>query len=170
MARRFHLRAREIRELLLRIDERLRSGLEAVVGDELNSVEAYESDDVTLYLFNERPLLFKSQNQPRPLLSFEELVNAMPRIIVDMGAVPKICNGADVMAPGVRGIQGSFKSKELVAIADERFLKTVAVAEAIFASEEVGGMKSGRIARNLHYVGDRVWKTAKSFEKPRKSQ
>jgi len=74
------------------------------------------------------------------------------------------------MAPGVRGIQGSFKSKELVAIADERFLKTVAVAEAIFASEEVGGMKSGRIARNLHYVGDRVWKTAKSFEKPRKSQ
>lgn len=143
--------------------------MEGAAGGEVNSVEAYESDDVRIYLFNGRPLLFRAEGQLRPLLNFEEFVNTMPQIIVDMGAVPKICNGADVMAPGVRRIHGSFKSEELVAIADERFSKTVSIAEAIFSSDEVRGMKSGRIAKNLHFVGDRVWKMAKSLEKPRKS-
>ena len=88
----------------------------------------------------------------------QEVLNELPAIIVDMGAVPHIVNGADVMRPGVRDFRGEFNEGDLVVIRDERNLKPLAVAIALVGLEECKAMKRGKVAKNIHHVNDKIWK------------
>jgi len=78
-------------------------------------------------------------------------------VVVDMGAIPHICNGADVMAPGVLRVEGEFSAGDLVLIVDERYGRPVAIGSALIDSEAVNSTKQGKVVKNLHYVGDKVW-------------
>ncbi len=60
-----------------------------------------------------QPVAFKRGGQLVPVLTNASALDKMPRITVDMGAVPHVVGGADVMAPGVRGFQGNFGEKLL---------------------------------------------------------
>ena len=75
-----------------------------------------------------------------------------------MGAVKHILNGADIMAPGIVRIIGDFKKGDLVLVVDEKYGKPLAVCEALYSSEEISKMSKGKVLKNLHYVGDKVWK------------
>lgn len=86
----------------------------------------------------------------------------MPRIIVDMGAVPHVVGGADIMAPGIRRVQGDFKENQLVVIVDEKHGKFLAVGSSLLASRTLASTKKGKVILNLHYVGDPVWEAIKS--------
>jgi len=88
----------------------------------------------------------------------QEVLNELPAIIVDMGAVPHIVNGADVMRPGVKDFRGEFNEGDLVVIRDERNLKPLAVAIALAGLEECKAMKRGKVAKNIHHVNDKIWK------------
>lgn len=79
-----------------------------------------------------------------------------------MGAVPYVCKGADVMAPGIREIQGEFDENELLLVVDERHGKPLAVGSAVFSSEELKKIKHGKAIKNLHYVGDKLWDSLKA--------
>ena len=87
-----------------------------------------------------------------------ELLEKLPALIVDMGAVPHIARGADVMRPGVREFRGRFSGGDLIVIRDERNLKTISVSRALMSLEECIIMEKGRVAENIHHVGDRIWK------------
>lgn len=88
----------------------------------------------------------------------QEALDKLPAIIVDMGAVPHIVNGADVMRPGVKDFRGKFNEGDLVTIRDERNLKPLAIAIALAGLEECEAMKRGKVAKNIHHVNDKVWK------------
>jgi PUA domain protein len=81
----------------------------------------------------------------------------LPKIVVNMGAVSHICNGADVMAPGVVRIEKDYKSNDYVVIIDERHNKPLAIALALTDSQTARGLQHGKIAKNIHYVGDDLW-------------
>ena len=66
----------------------------------------------------------------------QEVLNKLPAIIVDMGAVPHIVNGADVMRPGIKEFRGEFDEGDLVVVRDERNLKPLAVAITLVGLEE----------------------------------
>lgn len=87
-----------------------------------------------------------------------EVLEALPALVVDMGAVPHIAGGADVMRPGVREFRGGFKRGEILVVRDERNLKPIAIAEALEDEEKCEAMAKGKIAENLHHVNDRIWK------------
>ena len=88
----------------------------------------------------------------------QEILNKLPAIIVDMGAVPHIVNGADVMRPGIKDFRGEFDEGDLVVIRDERNLKPLAVAIALVRLEECKAMERGKAAKNIHHVNDKIWK------------
>jgi PUA domain protein len=81
----------------------------------------------------------------------------MPKIVVDMGAIPYVCKGADVMAPGVVSIKGEFKENDVLLIIDERHGKPLAVGVALISSENMGAVNRGKTVKTLHYVGDKLW-------------
>ena len=87
-----------------------------------------------------------------------EALNRLPSMIVDMGAVPHIVNGADVMRPGIKDFRGEFDEGDFVVVRDERNLRPLAVAIALVGLEECRAMKKGKVAKNIHHVNDRIWK------------
>jgi len=88
----------------------------------------------------------------------QEALDRLPAMIVDMGAVPHIVNGADVMRPGIRDFRGEFNEGDFVVVRDERYLRPLAVAIALVGLEECKAMRRGKVAKNIHHVNDRIWK------------
>src|SRR5437879_8781322 len=89
-----------------------------------------------------------------PSLVNNESLNTLPRIVVDMGAVPHICGGADVMAPGIRKVEGEFGEGGLVSVVDERHGKFLAVGQSLADSKTLRATKKGRWGRIWHIAGN----------------
>jgi PUA domain protein len=98
----------------------------------------------TLYLIHKTPLGQKA-------------LSTYPLVLVDAGAVKHILNGADVMRPGVRSIEGEFERGSPVLIADEK-RRVIAVGVALYPRGEVEAMDRGKVIHNAHYLGDKIWK------------
>jgi PUA domain protein len=92
-----------------------------------------------------------------------ELLSGLPKVVVDMGAIRFVCNGADVMAPGIVRYEGTFAKNDLVLVVDIKHGKILALGEMLYNSEEVKGIKQGPVIKNKHYVSDKIWNFAKPF-------
>jgi PUA domain protein len=114
--------------------------------------------DKRLFFIENKPLLFAVNEELYPTLIFFEVLTCLPKIIVDMGAIPHICNGADIMAPGIRKVEGIFKKNSTVLVVDEKYGKAIAIGLALINSEDIEKSKKGKCVKNLHYVGDEIWK------------
>ncbi|MEM3890760.1 MAG: PUA domain-containing protein [Nitrososphaerales archaeon] len=96
-----------------------------------------------------------------PFLADAKRLSAFPYLFVDSGAVRFICNGADVMRPGVKAFPTSFNKGDIVVVKEEKFQKAIAVGEANISSQEAQLLTKGSVVSNLHYVGDKIWELAK---------
>ncbi|MFZ7137177.1 MAG: PUA domain-containing protein [archaeon] len=150
------LKSKDAKKLNAEISEKFGIEIQEFFDSKIR-VESYGIDAFTVFLFNGEPLLAKSNGILFFTLIFEELFSQFPKIVVDMGAVPYVCKGADVMAPGICTIQGDFDENGLVLVVDERHCKPLAVGLAMFSSEEMKKIKSGKVIKTLHYVGDKLW-------------
>jgi PUA domain protein len=132
-------------------------------------VEVIETQKDRIYVINGHPLIAESENSMFPTLLFEEYTSHLPKVVVDMGAVPYVCNKADIMGPGITGIEGEFEPKSLVTVVDVKNRKPIAVAESLYDSETATKTKKGKLFRNLHCVGDEIWAMIRETGKERKS-
>ena len=160
---RYFLKEKESKALLDRASIRLKADLKQILAGKPN-LEVVRMDFADVFLVNGRPLLIEAQGNLYPTLVFAELLAAMPGLVVDMGAIPHLCKGADVMAPGVRGFRGDFCKGDLVIVVDEKHGKAVAVGEALFDSEDAKKANRGVVVKSIHFVGDKTWNRIKEFE------
>jgi PUA domain protein len=156
------LKNKEAKTLLQKASMKLQTDLWSFFKDRLK-VEVIETESSEIILVNGKPILIETGESVYPTLKFEEYLRSAPKVIIDMGAVPYICKGANVMAPGVRRIEGTFGRSSIVAIADEKFEKPIALGEALFDSEEARKLKQGSVVKNLFYVGDKTWNLLKEL-------
>jgi len=77
-------------------------------------------------------------------------------VVIDMGAVPYIANGADVMAPGIVDI-GEFEKNKFVFVGDEKNGKILSIGISLSSSKEISEKKEGKVIKTIHYVGDKFW-------------
>jgi len=159
--RRQFVREREAAQLLDEFSEKLGIDVGSLLDTRKPSVEVAEASAVRIYYADGRPIMAKVKDTLIPTLLFEKLLGNLPRIVVNMGAVPFVCNGADVLAPGVVEIEGAFGVDDFVVVVDERHQKPLAVAIALDGSQVVRGLSRGKVARNVHYVGDALWNLLK---------
>ncbi len=158
--RRHFLREKEATPLLNDFSKKLNIDLKQLFKDTIQIEEA-DSETAKIYFINNKPLLAIYNNILVPTLVSNEILDALPRIIVNMGAVPHLANGADLMAPGVVRIEKEYGKGEYVVVADERHGKPLAVATALEDSKTARSMTRGKIATNIHYVGDKLWNQLK---------
>ena len=111
----------------------------------------------SIFFFDGKPLFIERKNRIVPSLINEDVISQLPTIVVDQGAVPFVCNGADIMAPGLRRIEGKFSVGQLVVVREERFHKALAVGSALTGSDEMGIQSGGRVVENIHFIGDDAW-------------
>jgi PUA-domain protein len=127
-----------------------------IEGQLFSKVEGAETDDgVKIYLLNDEILLFESDGSLYPTLRCK-CMDSLPAVIVDMGAIPFVCKGADVMAPGITEIKKPFEEGALVVIRDVKYGKALAVGKALKPSAAIMVEKKGKVIHNLHYVGDKI--------------
>jgi len=159
---RHFLKEREARQLLADFSRKIKVETETLFGPKPH-IEQTETQGTTIFIINGKSLIARSNEMLFPTLMFERIFSLLPKIVVDMGAVPHICNGADVMAPGIVRIKGDFQEKGLIVIVDERHEKPLAIGVALLNSRAAKTLKRGKIAKNVHFVGDKLWNLLKSF-------
>ena len=119
----------------------------------------------TLYAINNVLKLWKSNEGYIPVLTLllKNKVN-LKTIVVDMGAVRFVTNGADIMRPGITKIDPLIKKGELLKIVDEKNNRALAVGKAMFDAKEMETKTSGKVIKNLHTIKDDIWQFEKQFK------
>jgi PUA domain protein len=165
ITKRHFLRKQEVKNLEQRFLERLKVSLPDTIG-KISQVEiVVTGDGVSLFIVNEKPIAFQHDGKLVPTLVFTEVLSRLPKVVVDMGAIPHICNGADIMIPGIVDVKGDFKVDEVVLVVDEKYGKPIAIGAALLSSKDVEKLNRGKAVENLHYVGDKIWELIKTFSK-----
>jgi malignant T-cell-amplified sequence len=103
-----------------------------------------------------------NQNIILPFLGEPKLVERFPRVLVDMGAVKFVCNGAKIMRPGITKFD-IFKKGDIVVVRDEVYSKTLAAGIAMEDSEIAASKSKGYVIDNLHYISDVFWEAHKQI-------
>jgi PUA domain protein len=160
--RRYSLKSKEAKTLLNKASEKLKIDLGTLVDAKAN-IEVVEADSGEVFLIHGKPLLFKAGSEVFPTLLFTEISARVPKVVVDMGAVPYVCNGADIMAPGIVRVEGEFSKGDIVLVVDEKHGKPLALGEILYDAAEARNIKQGVIVKNVHYVSDKIWNFAKTL-------
>ena len=156
------MKAKESKELLERASKKLGINLQQAFADKAN-LEVVQAESVELFLINGKPVLAQTEGNLYPTLTFDKFLDHAPRVTVDMGAVPHVCKGANIMAPGIKQFNGEFQKGDLVIITDEKHGKPIALGETLYATEQAKNTKKGIIIKNMHYVGDKTWNQLKQI-------
>jgi len=156
LTHRHFLREKEARAILEEIRKIIPS-LDSSPLEETKIEVATLTTETQLLLINDKPAFLKSEKGILPTLTNTSVLNATPTVTVDAGAIPHICNGSDLMAPGIVRISGNFSKEAIVAVAEQTYSKKIALVRALIDSGTMATTKRGKVATNLHYVGDKTW-------------
>lgn len=97
-----------------------------------------------------------------PHLTQHDLLNHFASVQVDMNAVKFVCNGANIMRPGITDFT-TFKESEIVLVKDQTHKKELAVCISLVDDVNGRKMERGIILNNIHYIGDVYWETKKTI-------
>ena len=128
----------------------------------IKNLRVYEIIDGAQIITGPDIRILKINDEYLPFLSEKETLDKFPYVMVDMGAVKFMCNGANVMRPGIRKYT-KFEKDQIVCIVEESQHKFLAVGKAIVDSKELENMQKGEVIKNLHYISDKFWEAGKTI-------
>ena len=123
-----------------------------------NQAVVVEDEKFKLILVNKKPEFFYYQSKIVPTLKLLQQKKVLKKITVDMGAVKFVINGADIMRPGIVEIEEGIKENDFIVVVDVNNKKPLAVGIALLSSEEMEKATGGKVIKNIHFVGDELWK------------
>jgi PUA domain protein len=151
---RHKLKNKDVRNIVKKLEEDFEITLN--IRDSTIESGIYES---TEFLFvNGKPYFMFYNN--KLVLTLKGLNHFQPKnkcVVVDMGAVKYVTNGADVMSPGIVNADAGIKTGDTVWICDEKNKKPLAIGTAIITGEEMITFGKGKAIAVFHYIGDRLW-------------
>jgi PUA domain protein len=128
----------------------------------IKNLKIYEFEDGQI-IVGEGLTAIKKGDSYLPFLSDSVTLAKFPSVMVDMGAVKFMCNGANVMRPGIRSF-GEFEKGQIVCIIEESQKKSLAVGRSLVSSKEMAEMSKGIVVENLHYISDKYWEAKKTIK------
>ncbi|HMK16286.1 MAG TPA: RNA-binding protein [Methanomicrobiales archaeon] len=154
--KRHTIRKDELSELFALLRQEIGDAAEKFRSDrvELAEMEA----PFQLYLVDRKPLLMRRDGWVFPTVrgAIERPFDRRT-IAVDMGAVPFLAKGADVMRPGVVSVTDDVKKGSPAIVVDERHRKPLAVVVALLDGPAIRAEAKGKMAKTIHHVGDLLW-------------
>lgn len=133
-----------------------------------DQVELVETENYKIILINKEPSFFyyninkENTNQQQeiliPTLKLLQHKLILKKITVDMGAIKFVINGADIMRPGITNIQDNIQKNEPIVIVDQTHQKPLAIGISQLSTEELNSTTTGKVIKNIHHVGDELWK------------
>jgi PUA domain protein len=129
----------------------------------IKNLKIYELEDNARIIAGDGITALKVDQTYLPFLTDVKILERFPNVTVDMGAVKFMCDGANVMRPGIRSFS-EFEKGQLVCVVEESQKKFLAVGRALVPSSELQTMTKGVVIENLHYVSDKYWEIKKSVK------
>ena len=154
--KRKRMRSKEVKALAKELEDTIG----VPVFSEEDGVDMAESSDYNL-IFVKSDILGLVYDG-KPFLTIRGILKYRPEkraVTVDMGAVPYVTNGADVMGPGITDADPSIQEGDMVWIRDARNGAHLAVGVALRTGEALASKESGKAIKTIHFVGDKLWKT-----------
>jgi malignant T-cell-amplified sequence len=124
----------------------------------------HEIDDTTSMVTGDSISAIQIEDTYLPFLSETSLLEKFPKAIVDASAIKFVCNGANVMRPGIKKFT-EFQKDDIICVVEEVHNKFLAVGKALVSSGEMAGITKGEVVKNLHYISDKYWEAAKLIKK-----
>jgi PUA-domain protein len=123
-----------------------------------DQVVLFQDEDKKFITVNKEPSFFYYEDKIIPTLKYLQNHLVLKKITVDMGAIKFVINGADIMRPGITEIDEGIDKDDFIVIVDINNKKPLSVGIALLNSEEMREAKTGKVIKNIHYVGDEIWK------------
>ena len=144
--------------------EKLHSNWPEKTIPKFKNIKAYEIEKDRKLLIHEDNFTAVQINEIiLPYLGNNNLVELFPYVLIDMGAVKYICNGANIARPGIVKFE-SFSKDKIVIVRDKQHQKPLAVGTSLYDSEKAIELSKGHIINNMHYVGDKFWNLYKGLQ------
>jgi PUA domain protein len=124
----------------------------------------HELDDSTSMITGDNITAIRIGEIYLPFLSETGLLEKFPKAVVDSGAIKFVCNGANVMRPGIKKFT-EFQKDDIICVVEEVHNKFLAIGKALVSSEEMANISKGEVVKNLHYISDKYWEAAKLIKK-----
>lgn len=153
--KRYHLQKAAVKQISAELVERFGKEASEVLTGAIEIVELEGGREVIFA--NGKPFLLKTSDGLFPTLTSLDQIPLKKRVVVDMGAVPHVVGGADIMTPGVVKADEDIMPNDGVVVVDERHGKPLAIGLALVSGPAMKAPR-GRAIKNLHYVGDSIWK------------
>ena len=128
----------------------------------IKNLKVYFIDDDSQLIVGNEITILKIGEQYLPFLNQTDVLKKFPNVMVDMGAVKFMCNGANVMRPGIKKYT-EFSKDDIVCVIEESKHKFLAVGKALTDSLELENLSTGEIVKNLHYISDKYWEISKTI-------
>jgi len=125
---------------------------------EVSKKDVIQLMDKKIILINKVPSFFYFENKLVPTLKLLLQKDLLKQVFIDQGAIKYIINGADVMRPGIVEFDSNIEKNDFVVIKDIQHKKPLAVGLALFSSQELNSLDKGICIKNIHYLGDDIWK------------
>ncbi|MHC1591585.1 MAG: DUF1947 domain-containing protein [Candidatus Helarchaeales archaeon] len=129
-------------------------------------------DGTLLYILNGHPLFVRKGELLIPTLQsvIKNQIN-LSQVVVDMGAIKFLINGADVMAPGILKDQldDELKKDDVVKIVEEKYHKPIAIGQLLVDASTIKQVNKGKVIKNLHFMGDKLYQTLESVQEKLKT-
>ena len=128
----------------------------------VKNLKSHYVDNDSQILVGENFKILKLKDEFIPFLSDVILLESFPSVTVDMGAVKFMCNGANVMRPGIKN-HSEFLKDDIVCVIEESQHKYLAVGKSLVNSSDMKDMPKGEVIKNLHYISDKYWEISKTI-------
>ena len=153
--KRGRLREKEIKALSEEISQKV--GIQVFTLKD--TIDKAESSDFDVIFVNNEILAMVISG--KAFLTVKGLLKYNPPrsfVTVDMGAVPFVVKGADIMGPGIVDADKEINPGDFVWVRDVKNLRALAIGEALISGMEMLQKKPGKAIKSIHYVGDKLWK------------
>lgn len=121
-------------------------------------LEEVSTDEGILIAKSGKIWFFNSDGYILPSIYFlRESGFELPEIVVDIGAIKFITNGADVMSPGVVLFNKEISKGTLVVIKEEKANSIIGVGSSLINSEDFNKSQKGKIVKLIHHLKDKIW-------------
>ena len=127
----------------------------------IKNLKVYFIDDNSKLIIGTGITILKINDDYLPFLNQTGILEKFPNVMVDMGAVKFMCNGANVMRPGIKRYT-EFGANDIICVIEESQHKFLAVGRAMTDSSALEGMSKGEVVKNLHYISDKYWEISKT--------
>ena len=128
----------------------------------IKNLKVHFIDDDSQLIVGNGITILKINDDYLPFLNQIDVLEKFPNVMVDMGAVKFMCNGANVMRPGIKNYS-EFQKNDIVCVIEESQNKFLSVGKAMVESSELKTISKGEIVKNIHYESDKYWEIFKTI-------